>query len=85
MYHDTAPYASQANVCSATYLVSGEAIGRQKSSDADEDVDMDGGDNMFEAVEGGGDKVPQFKITLVNEKDLDSQYLTSYTLVDLTS
>lgn len=72
-YHTNAPYHSQ--VSAATYLLSGEVFaGRQDNGndeDEDADIDFEGDVKMDDEDDDGGDDVPQTKVTLVNEKDLD--------------
>ncbi|KAF5383558.1 hypothetical protein D9615_003538 [Tricholomella constricta] len=71
-YHENAPYHSQTS--SATYLLCGKVM-----TPGDSDVDMDynigvdvGGDH-----EDDGDEVPQTKILLVNERDLEELVRTA--------
>lgn len=65
-----APYQSQ--TCHATYLLSGEVFASKSAGDS-QDVDMDyeeGADKEGE-FEDDGDEVPQTKVMLVNEEDLE--------------
>ncbi|RDB23473.1 hypothetical protein Hypma_009139 [Hypsizygus marmoreus] len=70
IYHDVAPYQSQ--TCAATYLLCGEPL-PPKIENEPEDVDMDEGvaTNEDAEYEDDGEEVPQTRIVLVNEKDLE--------------
>ncbi|KAG6812774.1 hypothetical protein H0H92_000544 [Tricholoma furcatifolium] len=70
-YHDTAPYRSQTS--HATYLLSGEI-----DPPYAEDVPMDyeEGKDVLGDYEDDGDEVPQTKLLLVNEDDLEGYICT---------
>ncbi|KAG5647477.1 hypothetical protein DXG03_009412 [Asterophora parasitica] len=71
-YHENAPYHSQTSC--ATYLLSGEGI---PAGDSDVDMDYDLGADVNGDHEDDGEDIPQMKMLLVNERDLDVHVRTA--------
>ncbi|KAF8966316.1 DNA polymerase subunit Cdc27 [Flammula alnicola] len=68
-YHHNAPYQSQ--TCLATFFLSG-TVKNASQEGYDEDVDMDSMPTASQGEEYDGDEVPQTKIMIVNERDLEA-------------